>query len=42
LAGAAQSFMISNALSFLVTWIVSASVFKMPWNIRTAIISYKK
>jgi O-antigen/teichoic acid export membrane protein len=42
LAGAAQSFMISNALSFLVTWIVSASVFKMPWNIRTVIISHKK
>lgn len=34
LAGAAQSFMISNALSFLVTWIVSSRVYSMPWSLK--------
>tara|TARA_R110002124_G_scaffold17175_3_gene72177 strand:- start:7495 stop:8748 length:1254 start_codon:yes stop_codon:yes gene_type:complete len=31
LYGAALAFMISNCLLFIVTWIVSARVFKMPW-----------
>lgn len=32
--GAAQSFAISNLILFLVTWIIAAKCYKMPWNLK--------
>lgn len=32
--GAAQGTMIAFFLSFLMTWLLSAKVYKMPWNLK--------
>jgi len=34
LAGAALSFMIVNAISFIFTWYLSSKVYKMPWKMK--------
>lgn len=32
--GAAQSFAITNLILFLITWIIAAKCYKMPWTLR--------